>query len=101
MFGWRERFNAPCQHRGETRYIGAPASSVSGRRGVTGLTAWDGLLKIAALKSGDVVFCLGRGLVLLDRSPAQIAKLKGNTVIDQRAVRKVRFSQTHWRRPRH
>src|SRR5207237_5777226 len=56
MFGWRERFNAPASTVEKLDTLGLPPQAFLGVAGVTGLTAWGGLLKIAALKSGDVVF---------------------------------------------
>ena len=55
MFGWRERFNAPVSTVEKLDTFGLPPQAFLGVAGVTGLTAWGGLLKIAALKSGDVV----------------------------------------------
>jgi NADPH-dependent curcumin reductase CurA len=45
-----------------------------------GLTAWVGLLKIAALKPGDVVF-VSAAAGAVGSVVCQIAKIKGHTVI--------------------
>ena len=60
--------------------LGLPPQAFLGVAGVTGLTAWGGLLKIAALKSGDVVF-VSAAAGAVGSVACQIAKLKGNTVI--------------------
>ena len=86
MFGWRERFNAPVSTVEKLDHSGAPASAFLGVAGVTGLTAWGGLLKIAG--SSLAMWCLSRPrLVPLDRSPARLPSLKATRSLDQRAVR--------------
>src|SRR5260370_11480226 len=80
MFGWRERFNAPASTVEKLDTLGLPPQAFLGVAGVTGLTAWGGLLKIAALKSGDVVLVSAAAGAVWS-CPCQIAKLKGNTVI--------------------
>ena len=80
MFGWRERFNAPVSTVEKLDTLGLPPQAFLGVAGVTGLTAWGGLLKIAALKSGDVVF-VSAAAGAVGSVACQIAKLKGNTVI--------------------
>ena len=60
MFGWREAFNASAELTGRTltRVTGSPLAPelFLGAAGLTGLTAWWGLLHTAALKPGDIVF---------------------------------------------
>jgi len=77
--GWREAFNAPAE-RLEKREPTLPPQAYLGFAGMTGLTAYVGLLDIAALKPGDVVFVSaaagGVGSVA-----CQIARLKGHKVI--------------------
>jgi NADPH-dependent curcumin reductase CurA len=80
MFGWRERFNAPTSTVKKLDTLGLPPQAFLGVAGVTGLTAWGGLLKIAALKSGDVVF-VSAAAGAVGSVACQIAKLKGHTVI--------------------
>src|SRR6266852_5875081 len=79
-FGWRERFNAPAGTLEKLDTLGLPPQAFLGVAGVPGLTAWGGLLKIAALKSGDVVF-VSAAAGAVGSVACQIAKLKGNTVI--------------------
>jgi NADPH-dependent curcumin reductase CurA len=80
MFGWRERFNALGSTMEKLDRLGLPPQAFLGVAGVTGLTAWGGLLKIAALKSGDVVF-VSAAAGAVGSVACQIAKLKGHTVI--------------------
>lgn len=78
--GWREAFNAPASALRLRPDAGLPPQAYLGFAGVTGLTAYAGLLKIAALKPGDVVFVSGAaggvGSIV-----CQIARLKGHKVI--------------------
>jgi len=78
--GWRERFNAPAgalQHRARGTL---PPQAYLGFAGPTGLTAYVGLLRVAGMREGDVVFVSaasgGVGSIA-----CQIAKIKGNKVI--------------------
>src|ERR1700736_5794980 len=80
MYGWRERFNAPASTVETLDTLGLPPQAFLGIAGVTGLTAWGGLLKIAALKSGDVVF-VSAAAGAVGSVACQIAKLKGHPVI--------------------
>jgi NADPH-dependent curcumin reductase CurA len=54
--GWRERFNAPAGTLQKLDTFGLPPQAFLGVAGMPGLTAWVGLLTIAMLKPGDVVF---------------------------------------------
>ncbi|MDX3095767.1 NADP-dependent oxidoreductase [Streptomyces sp. ME01-24h] len=54
----------------------APLSSYLGVLGMTGLTAYAGLLRVAALKEGDTVFVSGAAGAVGSQA-GQIAKLKG------------------------
>ena len=56
MFGWREAFNAPAAAVQKVDTHGLPPQALLGTAGMPGLTAYVGLLRIAALKPGDVVF---------------------------------------------
>ncbi len=84
MFGWREAFNAPGSlppallRKVDTSKID-PTLYLS-TAGLTGLTAWVGLLKVANVQSGDVVLVSGAAGAV-GSTACQIAKLKGATVI--------------------
>lgn len=80
FFGWREAFTAPAAalERLETR--GLEPQAFLGVAGVPGLTAYTGLLRIAALKEGDVVFVSGAAGAV-GSLVCQIAKARGHVVI--------------------
>src|SRR6478752_4807792 len=80
MFGWRESFNAPAANLQKLETFGLPPQAFLGVAGMPGLTAWVGLLKIAALKPGDVVF-VSAAAGAVGSVVCQIAKIKGHTVI--------------------
>src|SRR5271170_6838075 len=80
FFGWREAFNAPAAAVQKLETHGLPPQAFLGVAGMPGMTAYVGLLKTAALKDGDVVFVSGAAGAV-GQIVAQIAKLKGHTVI--------------------
>ncbi|MDR7114860.1 NADP-dependent oxidoreductase [Caulobacter sp. BE254] len=88
MFGWREAFNVSPKAlaaggMGAVTKIdthGLPPQTFLGVAGMPGLTAYVGLLRIAALKDGDVVF-VSAAAGAVGSVVCQIAKLKGHTVI--------------------
>ena len=80
FFGWREAFNAPVAAVQKLDTHGLPPQAFLGVAGMPGLTAYVGLLKVAALKDGDVVF-VSAAAGAVGQVVCQIAKLKGNTVI--------------------
>jgi len=80
FFGWREAFNAPAGAVQKLETHGLPPQAFLGVAGMPGLTAYVGLLKIAALKDGDVVF-VSAAAGAVGQIVCQIAKLKGHTVI--------------------
>jgi NADPH-dependent curcumin reductase CurA len=88
MFGWREAFNAnpkalAAAGMGAITKVdtqGVPPQAFLGVAGMPGMTAYVGLLKIAALKDGDVVF-VSAAAGAVGSIVCQIAKLKGHTVI--------------------
>src|ERR1700719_2092470 len=79
-FGWRERYNAPGGTLQKLDTFGLPPQAFLGVAGMPGLTAWVGLLKIAMLKPGDVVF-VSAASGAVGSAACQIAKLKGHTVV--------------------
>jgi len=90
MFGWREAFNiSPAAIKAAGGAMGAltkvdthglPPQTFLGVLGMTGMTAYAGLLRVAALKDGDVVF-VSAAAGAVGSIVCQIAKLKGHTVI--------------------
>jgi NADPH-dependent curcumin reductase CurA len=80
FFGWREAFNAPAAAVQKLDTHGLPPQAFLGVAGMPGMTAYVGLLHTAALKDGDVVF-VSAAAGAVGQIVAQIAKLKGHTVI--------------------
>jgi len=80
FFGWREAFNAPAVAVQKLDTHGLPPQAFLGFAGMPGLTAYVGLLRIAELKEGDVVFVSGAAGAV-GSVVCQIAKIKGHTVI--------------------
>lgn len=78
--GWREVFNAPASALQQREKSGLPSSAWLGFAGSTGLTAYAGLLRIAELKEGDVVF-VSAASGAVGSIACQIARIKGAKVI--------------------
>jgi NADPH-dependent curcumin reductase CurA len=78
--GWREYASMPGAHARKVEAGDVSESAYLGVLGMTGLTAYVGLLDIAGLKDGDVVFVSGAAGAVGSLA-GQIAKLKGHTVI--------------------
>jgi len=80
MFGWREAYNAPASALQKVETHGLPLQAFLGVAGMPGMTAYAGLLRVAALKDGDVVF-VSAAAGAVGSVVCQIAKIKGHTVI--------------------
>jgi NADPH-dependent curcumin reductase CurA len=80
QLGWREHAVLPAGQARKVQAGGIPASAYLGVLGMPGLTAYVGLLDIAALREGDVVFVSGAAGAVGSLA-GQIAKLRGHTVI--------------------
>ena len=82
MFGWREAFNAPAGAPGMMKIDTAKLAPEMylGVAGLTGLTAYLGMLDVARVKSGDVVF-VSAAAGAVGSVACQIAKIQGATVI--------------------
>ena len=79
-YGWRETFNAAAKELPKLETHGLPPEMFLSAAGGTGFTAYVGLLHIASLKEGDVVFVSGAAGAV-GSMVCQIAKLKGHKVI--------------------
>ena len=82
MAGWREAWTGRPEDMMATKMpkSNLPDSALLGVAGMPGLTAYAGLLRVAALKENDVVFVSGAAGAV-GSTVVQIAKIKGNTVI--------------------
>jgi NADPH-dependent curcumin reductase CurA len=80
IYGWREAFVAPAASLQIVDPTAAPPSAYLGILGVTGLTAWVGLYRIASLKIGETIFVSG-GAGAVGNAVCQLAKIHGCRVI--------------------
>lgn len=81
QLGWREVAVLPGAHaRKVVAPEGVPVTAFLGALGMPGLTAYVGLLDIAALREDDVVFVSGAAGAV-GSIAGQLAKLRGHTVI--------------------
>lgn len=80
MAGWRDEAVIPATAAMKLPSLGAPPQSYLGILGVTGLTAYFGLLATAQAKAGDVVF-VSAAAGAVGSAVVQIAKARGMTVI--------------------
>ncbi len=78
--GWREYALAPAAAARKIDTALAPPAAYLGVLGMTGLTAYAGLLEVAGLTDGDVVFVSGAAGAVGGMA-GQIAKLRGHRVI--------------------
>ncbi|MGV9244705.1 NADP-dependent oxidoreductase [Streptomyces sp. NPDC003710] len=76
FFGWREYAVVDAKNAVKVDPEAAPLSTYLGVLGMTGLTAYAGLLRTAAFKEGDSVFVSGAAGAV-GSQVGQIAKLKG------------------------
>ncbi|MGW3563002.1 NADP-dependent oxidoreductase [Streptomyces sp. NPDC000941] len=74
--GWREYAQVEAKHAVKVDPAAAPLSAYLGVLGMTGLTAYAGLLEVASFKEGDAVFVSGAAGAV-GSEVGQIAKLKG------------------------
>jgi len=80
FFGWREAFVAPAKTLQPFDPQGVPIAAFLGILGITGLTAWAGLFKIAELKDGETIF-ISAAAGAVGSVACQLAKLHGCKVI--------------------
>ncbi len=78
--GWREYAVAPADSIRKVDTRVAPAQAYLSVLGMTGLTAYAGLIEVAGLREDDVVFVSGAAGAVGGMA-GQIAKLRGHTVI--------------------
>ncbi|MGW7662405.1 NADP-dependent oxidoreductase [Streptomyces sp. NPDC054756] len=76
FFGWREYAALDARHAVKVDPEAAPLSTYLGVLGMTGLTAYAGLLRTAAFKEGDTVFVSGAAGAV-GSQVGQLARLKG------------------------
>ena len=80
MGGWRDEAVVPARMAQKLPDLGAPPEQFLGVLGVTGMTAYFGLLDAARSKEGDIVF-VSAAAGAVGSVVVQIAKAKGMTVI--------------------
>jgi len=80
MLGWREAFNAPGLVVQKLPGEDLPPEAYLGVAGLPGLTAYAGLVKVAGIKAGEVVF-VSAAAGAVGSAACQIAKIYGATVI--------------------
>ncbi|MDQ8757104.1 NADP-dependent oxidoreductase [Sphingosinicella sp. LHD-64] len=80
MLGWREEAVAPAETFNKVPPLPVEAHQWLGNLGLTGGTAYFGLLRVAEAKEGDIVF-VSAAAGAVGSAVVQIAKAKGITVI--------------------
>jgi NADPH-dependent curcumin reductase CurA len=78
--GWRDEAVLPVKTVTKLPDLGARPQDFLGNLGVTGATAWFGLLDVAEAKEGDIVF-VSAAAGAVGSAVVQIAKARGMTVI--------------------
>jgi NADPH-dependent curcumin reductase CurA len=80
MLGWREQAVGEAKHFTKVPPMGVPDQQWLANLGLTGATAYFGLLRVAEAKEGDIVF-VSAAAGAVGSAVVQIAKAKGMTVI--------------------
>ena len=80
MMGWREGAAGPAEKFNKVPPLPVEDHQWLGNLGLTGATAYFGLLRVAAAKEGDIVF-VSAAAGAVGSAVVQIAKAKGMTVI--------------------
>lgn len=80
IYGWREAYVAPVSNLQIVDTSLAPPSAYLGILGVTGLTAWVGLFRIASLKEGETLF-ISAGAGAVGSAACQLARMHGCRVL--------------------
>jgi NADPH-dependent curcumin reductase CurA len=80
MAGWRDEAVVPARTANKLPDLGVPPERFLGVLGVTGITAYFGLLDAAKAKDGDILF-VSAAAGAVGSTAVQIAKAKGMTVI--------------------
>jgi NADPH-dependent curcumin reductase CurA len=80
MLGWREAAAAPASQFNKVPAMGVPEQQWLANLGLTGATAYFGLLRVAEAKEGDIVF-VSAAAGAVGSAVVQIAKAKGMSVI--------------------
>jgi hypothetical protein len=80
MAGWRDEAVVPARTANKLPDLGVPPQRFLGVLGVTGITAYFGLLDAAKAKDGDILF-VSAAAGAVGSTVVQIAKAKGMTVI--------------------
>ena len=80
MMGWREQASGPAASFNKVPAMGVADEQWLGNLGLTGATAYFGLLRVAEAKEGDIVF-VSAAAGAVGSAVVQIAKARGMTVI--------------------
>jgi hypothetical protein len=80
MHGWREQAAGPAAQFTKVPPMGVPDEQWLGNLGLTGATAYFGLLRVAQAREGDILF-VSAAAGAVGSAVVQIAKARGMTVI--------------------